>query len=211
MEEYFYHTDRLTRVVRLYTRDKTKEEEVIRKFNEYSKLKKSTMVLDRADRTFYSSEIFFPKAWETWGQQKMASYRSSYSMKFFLWALTNKSKVQGHSQLDWKYISVSRNQLTFNCSLISGLAVILNAFLGRLDPPFFYEAYLGRTVKPRHMRVAIMGGASVYLIYRQFKSLVSSDAMFDTGLKYKQWIDESTLRDDRTDKIIETKGIHAAN
>lgn len=210
MEEYFYHTDKLTRLVRLYTRDRAREEEAITKFNQFSKLKQSTMVLDRADRTFYTNEIYFPKAWETWSQRKLSSYRSTYSLKFFIWALMNKSKVQSHSQLDWKYISASRNQLTFNCSLISGLAVVLNAFLKRLDPPFFYEAFLGRRIKPKHLRIAAMVGASAYLIFRQVNSQVDSDSLFDTGLKYKQWIDAETLKDDKIDKILSNRGMQAA-
>ena len=103
MEEYFYHTDKETRLVKLYARDKAREQAAIKKFEEYAKKKKATMVPERADRTFYSNTLFFPPAWEVWSQKKLASYRRSYSIKFFMWAQQNKDIVQKSHPLDWKH------------------------------------------------------------------------------------------------------------
>jgi hypothetical protein len=202
MEEYFYHTDKQTRLIKLFIRDKKKEQEALNKFNEYSKLKKSTMVPERADRTFYMHSLFFPSAWESWSQKRLTNYRRWYTIKFFLWSQKNKETVQRSNPLDWKYLGVVRNNLTFSCSLIGGAAFIINAFMRRLDPPFFYEAYFGRTFRPKHLRLLIIGSTVLYMLYDQFDGLASSDDLFDTGLKYKAYIDKETLADPITDSLL---------
>lgn len=199
MEDYFYHTDKQTRLVKLYVRDKKKEQDAINKFNSASSQKKSTMVPDRADRTFYSNTIFFPSSWETWSQRQLTKYRRWYSMKFFLWSQQNKDIIQKAQPLDWKHLSVIRNNLTFSCSLIAGASLIINAFMRRLDPPFFYDAYFGRSFRPKHLRLLIISFGMGYLLYDQIDSLASSDDLFDTGLKYKAYIDKDILADPISD------------
>jgi hypothetical protein len=202
MEDFFYHTDKQTRLVRLYVRDKAKEQAVIKKFNEQSKLKKTTMVPERADRTFYSTTLFFPPTWETWSQRQMTKYRRWYSLRFFVWSQRNKEIVQKAQPLDWKHLGVLRNNLSFSCSLIGGGALVINAFMRRLDPPFFYESYFGTSFRPKHLRLLIIAVGVGYLLREQFESLAASDDLFDTGLKYKAYLDKETLSDPLADAAL---------
>ena len=202
MEEYFYHTDRLTRVTHLYVRDKDREREATKGNESDAAARRSSIPLDRSSRVFYTKRVFMPAIWEEMSQQRIAKYKMKYNTRFFVWSLLNKQTVQHHCDTDWEYLSNLFNNIAGSVS-ISGLCVLtLNRFLKRLDPPFFYDIYFNKTFQPKHLRATSLSLLMLYILYDRLTLVTHDSFLFDTGLKYKSILGKGELEDESSDSLL---------
>ena len=201
MEEYYYLTDKDTRMVRVHIRDKQREEEVGRRQAQEASLKRSVMQLDRSARVFYQTFVFFPQQWEAWSQNTITAYRKKYNFRFFLWGLTHPKEVKEHCSNDLQYLRTLQSSLITSFSMTFFAAVFVNRFARRLDPPFFYDFYFNRKYQPKHLRLLTVLSIVGYMTFRELRFIANDVFLFDTGLKYKELIAPGEMTDTRIDSL----------
>ena len=204
IEEYFYHTDKHTQTVGLFVRDFDREEAVKKKHDQLLATRRSAMQLDRAERVFYSKTTFFPPSWEELSQKQVWRIRQKYSLRFWLWSTLNRQTMTTHCENDWKYVSSVTNNVVGSFSIIGLSLFVLNRFLQRLDPPFFYNAFFNQTFQPKHLRTTSLAAIGVYAIYNRIRFVVDDAYLFDTGLKYKHLVWPVDLADPLSDSRLPT-------
>ena len=201
MEDYFFLTDKDTRIVHLHVRDRVREDQVLKQQELELAQKRSAMQLDRSSRVFYQKYVYFPREWENLSQKAISKYRRNYNYRFLFWALMNKSTVSEHCHNDARFLTSLQNELVATFGLTFFSAVFVNRFAKRLDPPFIYDFYFNRKYQPKHLRQLAVAGIFIFMIKRQINFLSTDTFLFDTGLKYRHLVAPGELNDPIVDPM----------
>lgn len=123
-------------------------------------------------------------------------------MKFFFWGAFNRRKIEQNCRLDWDNMKILRRDFIGSSCMIFLISLLSNAFMKRLDPPFFYDYYFRGIFAPKNLRVGTVTLTVAATVYQTLSNLSKSTFLFDTGLKYKNLLNESSLKDPITDSLI---------
>lgn len=185
MAECFFHTEKDSRLVTFYYRDRVEQEKRAAKFEQENKGSNVIVQMPRSDEVVYKSKIFYPTHWEKMNSKQIEKERRQRARNFFFWGLGNRGLLAQRDVTDARFIQ-NRLSETVTYSAVTGfLGIFLNRFMRSLDPPVF-DLWIFRSPKfqPRHLRLGIVCCMVLSLFYKLHNDIVSSDTLFDISLRY---------------------------